>query len=263
MYKIERIEKIREILQMYHKADVSTLSRELNVTDATIRSDLDELEKEGFLSRFHGGAVLQEALPSGSSSFRQPDDDLDDNPAKRRVGSVAASLIRDRENIFLGAGTTSCHIANALRERGDISINVLTNNFPATRILQGCPNIKIHFMGGRVEPDGLFTVPDDLPKTLKGFFVDKMFFSIDGIDLNAGYTLSDTAVHDIILSVAALSGQVIMAADSSKFEKRSFMKVGNLTFAPVVVTNADIPLEFVRYYQEHGILVYTDKDVSV
>ena len=56
MFKIERLRKIKEILADCKQIDVSTLSSLLEVTDATIRNDLEELEKEGFLTRFHGGS---------------------------------------------------------------------------------------------------------------------------------------------------------------------------------------------------------------
>ena len=108
-------------------------------------------------------------------------------------------------------------------------------------------------------PDPFWNISgaDAANQKLSDIYLDKMYFSIDGIDLTAGYTLSDPSVHNIITTVSARSKQTIMAADTVKFNRRSFMKIGDLTFAPVVVSNPDIPESFRKFYQDNGIILYT------
>lgn len=255
MNKLERIRLIQNILTQSGQADVATLSSQLGVSGATIRSDLMELEQMGFLVRYHGGAAL-------NRSEDQPrrhafTDALKYSSDMEQVGAIAAQLIQDHEGVFLGPGNTNYYIALALRERTDITVNVVTNNFMAASAVRGCPGIRLHFVGGLAEPEGLFTMPEDIDASLQGIFLDKFFFSIDGIELNAGYTLSDSSVHNMITAIAGRARETIMAAEVKKFGKCSFMKIGDLSFAPVVVTNPGIPEEYRVYYETHGIRLYT------
>ncbi len=259
MFKIERIRQIKEILKDCGQIDVSSLSSLLNVSDATIRNDLEELEKEGFLTRFHGGATINTTENDESSIAGSGVDFIEYDKNKEDIGIIASRLIREREWIFLGPGTTSYYIAKALRERSNI--NVLTNNFAVADILRDVPNIKVLFLGGQLEHHGFYTIPDDLGKELHNYYVDKAFFSTDGLDLNAGYTLSDTAVYEIILMVMERSRETIMAVDCSKFDQRAFMKIGDIDLVKTVITNVGIPDDYKRYFIEHGIRVYTSYDL--
>ncbi len=257
MNRIERRQEIRKIISANGQAAVNELSASLNVTEATIRSDLEGLEQEGFLTRFHGGASIRQAGPEEAASPLSYADCVEYNPKRAEVGVTAANLITSGEGVFLGPGTTNYYIALALRKRTELNVNIVTNNFLVAGALRGCRSKRLHFIGGRTEPDGLFTVPEDIGMSLADIYLDKMYFSIDGIDLTAGYTLSDPSVHNIITTVSARSKQTIMAADTVKFNRRSFMKIGDLTFAPVVVSNPDIPESFRKFYQDNGIILYT------
>ena len=252
MNKLERQNQLREIFLGLHRAEVADLSRSLGVSEATIRTDLDELEQEGFLTRFHGGALInKKEEPEARSRYLVPYE-----KCKETIGLIGASLVKDFEGVFLGPGSTCYYIALALIKRTDITINVVTNSFLIASVLGDCPHIRLHFIGGRVQ--NLYTISEDLSGELEDIYLDKMFFSIDGIDPAAGYTLSDAAVHEVILTVAGRTKLPIMAADCSKFGKRSFMKIGDMNFAPAVVTTPDIPDLYLNYYKERGVRVYTE-----
>lgn len=260
MFKIERIRRIKEILKDCGQIDVSSLSTLLNVSDATIRNDLEELEQEGFLTRFHGGATINPPESKEHSAGTSWDNMVEYDKNKEDIGVIASKLVREREWIFLGPGTTTYYIAKALRERSNI--NILTNNFGVAGVLRDVPNIKVLFLGGQMEHQGNYTIPDDLNKELHNIYLDKAFFSIDGLDLHAGYTLSDTAVYDIILTVMERSRETIMAVDCSKFDQRAFMKVGDIDLVNTVITNVNIPDVYKRYFIEHGIRTYTSFDLK-
>ena len=258
MNKMERMKYICDLMVKTGKAAVTTLSRDLDVSQATIRADLAELERIGFLTRYHGGAAInrpEENLgPIGTYS------DVETSPEMKEVGLIAAQLVQNHDSIFLGPGRTSCYIAHAFCRRAGLTINVVTNNFMVVDALRTCPNIRLHFIGGLTEPGRLFTVPENISNSLADIYLDKFFFSIDGVDLSAGYTLSDSSVHDMILSVARRSQKTVMVAEAQKFGRRSFMKIGGLDFAPIVVTNPTISEEYETYYANHGIHLYTSAE---
>lgn len=260
MFKVERIRRIKEILRDCHQIEVSALSSLLNVSDATIRNDLEELEHEGFLTRFHGGATINAPATEEPVNTSLKNDFIEYDRNKEEIGMIASRLVREREWIFLGPGTTNYYIAKALRQRS--GINVLTNNFLVATILHDIPHIRVLFLGGQMEHLGFYTVPDDWDKELSNIYLDKAFFSVDGVDLEAGYTLSDKPVFDIIQAIMKRSRETIMAVDCMKFNQRTFMKIGDLDLAMTVITNSSIPDVYKRYYMEHGIPAYTTYDLK-
>lgn len=260
LYKPERIQKIKELMAEMQQVNVSALSSMMGVSEATIRNDLEQLEQEGFLTRFHGGATINKRTASEGALF-SAESGISYRQSKEQIGIIAASLIQDREGVFLGPGTTTYFIALALRKRTDIYANIVTNNFYVAQALRGCSNFWVQFIGGRAHEEGFYTIPEDLHRDLNNLFLDKLFFSIDAIDISYGYTLSDPPAHDTIANAAEHSKQIIMVADYSKFGKRSFIKVGDLTFAKTVVTNAEIPAVYRNYYEAAGIQVVTPDDM--
>lgn len=252
MNKLDRQTCIRDILTQLERAEVIDLSQRLNVSSATIRTDLEALERAGFLTRYHGGAMINKSEEDAAAAATQI---IPYEKSKDEIGRIAASLINDFEGVFLGPGSTCCFIAQALKKRTDITVNVVSNNFLVAAVLGNCPHIRMHFIGGRVQ--NLYTIPENFNQELRDIYLDKFFFSIDGIDTSAGYTLSDPAVHEVITTVARRTKLTILAADVSKFGKRSFMKIGDTDFAQAVVTTPDIPQSFLQHYLKNGIKVYT------
>lgn len=254
MFKIERIQKIKELLLERRQIEVSALSTLLKVSDATIRNDLEELENEGFLTRFHGGAALNYAETSGSTNVCDNAMVLYDRN-KEEIGFIASKLVKEREWIFLGPGTTTYYIAKALAHRSNISI--LTNSFLVVNALKDSPHAKIMFLGGRFQRPGFYAVPDDLESELDNIYLDKTFFSVDGLDLCAGYTLSDIAVLKVIQCVKKHSQEMIMAIDSTKFDQRSFRKVCGIDDIKTIVTNPDFPEHYRQFFSLHNICVHS------
>ena len=258
MNRLERLRRIREIITREGQCDVASLSNTLSVSSATVRSDLEALEQEGFLTRYHGGAELNPPAPEMRRlSFF---DQIEYTPELEQLGQLAAETVQDHEGIFLGPGKTAYYIALALRTRTDMTFNVVSNSFLVAGAVRGYPNVRLHFIGGFTGADRLFTVPDNIADDLQDIYLDKYFFSIDGIDLAAGYTLSDSSIHQLITTVARHSRKTVLVAESKKFGKRSFMKIGDLTFAPMVITSRTIPEEYLSFYNAHNIPVCTCRE---
>lgn len=256
MYKAERLQRIEEILTEQKRVDVSTLSLMLNVTETTIRTDLEQLEKSGFVTRYHGGATLKTAgetrnqLHNVSAEVNIPYD-----KEKEELAKVAAQMVGEREWIFLGPGTTCYYIAKALSGRDNL--NIMTNNFFVTNILSSNPSIRLLFLGGRVQNEGMYTVPDDIKQDLEKIYLNKAFFSVDAASLDGGYTLTDIYILDIIRTVCGCCNESVICVDSKKFNRRSFMRLDDLSFAAAVVSDQKLLPEYQQYYIEHGVKVCT------
>ena len=132
MYAVERKRIIREYLKEHNQAQVQELGKLLNVSEVTVRRDLERLETEGLLTRTHGGAVLNK-------------EDVDDpllevierSGAKEdydRIASIALRLVSDGDVVMLSNGPVNTRIAAALAKRSGLT--VLTNDMSvALRVL--------------------------------------------------------------------------------------------------------------------------------
>ncbi|MCI8638584.1 MAG: DeoR/GlpR transcriptional regulator [Coprococcus sp.] len=98
MFRPERIQKIKEYLLQHEQAYVQALSAQLNVSDATIRNDFNDLEKEGFIVRFHGGAILNDSGRRNQEVRRAlQSDDIGYDRNKEELGIIASHLIQEKE----------------------------------------------------------------------------------------------------------------------------------------------------------------------
>lgn len=147
MFAEERQEKLLGILREKRKVAVSEMCDVFNVSGATIRADLRQLEEEGLLTRTHGGAVLRTR-----ASFEQASDDREivNLSAKERIGQRAAA-VEDGDIIVLDTGTTTLHIARNIRDRQNVT--VVTNDYQIARELEASASIQTILLGGSLRRD--------------------------------------------------------------------------------------------------------------
>src|SRR5262245_10615982 len=200
-----RIEKILQELLENGEVSVETLAQHLNVSAATVRRDLTELERQGLLRRNHGGAVpvapmLYEPFRHVSSFQEQEEKCVAE---KRRIGILAANLISDGDIIAIGAGTTTTQVARSIRHRKGIT--VLTNAINIAMELSHLVDIKVCMTGGYLSGDWFALVGDAAQRFAGEICADKAFIGVDGIHAEHGLTTNysdQAAVHRVMLQRA-------------------------------------------------------------
>ena len=145
LFQLERRKQILAMLESEGKILVKDLEKIFSVSGATIRSDLNDMEKEGLLLRTHGGAM--EIQKTGE------DASLEDRSKKRikqktAIAKVALSLIEPGESLFVDGGTTLTQFIQCLVEHPIKDLTILTNYHPHVLHLNECPEIKTVFIGG-------------------------------------------------------------------------------------------------------------------
>jgi len=212
----DRGELILEELLRNGQVSVDSLARTFNVSAATIRRDLTDLERQGLLRRNHGGAVpvapmLYEAFRHVSSFQEQEQECVAE---KRRIGLAAAGLINDGEIIAIGAGTTTTQVARSIRHRK--AITVVTNAVNIAMELSHLPDIKVCLAGGYLSGDWFAVVGDMAQRNVSEVFVDKVFIGVDGFHSEHGLTTNypdQAAIHRTMMEQAR---QRIVVADHRK-----------------------------------------------
>lgn len=211
-----RAELILQELLRNGEVAVDVLAQQLDVSEATIRRDLTELERQGLLLRSHGGAVpvapmLYEPFRH-LSSFQEQEEKCASE--KRQIGLLAASLIADGEIVAIGAGTTTTQIARSIRHRKGIT--VLTNALNVAMELSHLADIKVCMTGGNLSGDWFALVGDVAQRNVGEMFVDKVFIGVDGIHAEHGLTTNypdQAAIHRAMMRQAR---QRIVVADHRK-----------------------------------------------
>lgn len=261
MFKVARLAKIKEILLDRGQVDVSTLSALLNVSDVTIRSDLEELEKDKFLHRTHGGAILNEDyLKQQDFQNTMLGGKLEYDRNKEYIGQIAAELVSDGEWIFIGQGTTCYYVAKELSKKD--TLNVLTNNLYAAVVLSQNKKANIVVTGGTLIHSDLFLSGDMFLRVLDNIYISKAFMGVTGVDFKSGYTVNDYLEQNVYNKIKEISKELIIVADSSKFNKMSFLSIGPLTMPDIVITNENVPKEYKEFYFDNGVKIFTSYNIK-
>ena len=155
---------------------------------ATVRRDIDKLEKSGFLIKTYGGAVLNDVLTQEIVSSNIDDAYIDE---KIQIGLISSSLIQDNDTIFLGSGSTCMQIARSIVNVKNLTI--VTNSLDIIYELRDRSNINVVSTGGNVQMvnDQLSCYGFVAISSVNGLFIKKSFFSMDAADIEYGYMLKN------------------------------------------------------------------------
>lgn len=241
---------ILEKLDYQGQVDVSSLSKELGVSEVTIRNDLTKLEQKNMLIRARGGAIK---LDRAGVDFAISDKIQQHLEEKKLIGQMAAELIEDGDTIILDSGTTTMEVAKNLQRIEDLT--VITNALNIASLLAEHKSANVILPGGFLLKNSLSLVGATAEESFRNYFCDKLFLAVDGFNTTHG--LSTPSVEEAHLNriMIEISKKVIVVTDSSKFLKRSFAFIAPISAVDVVVTDAGIPLEDQKKLENAGIQV--------
>jgi len=217
MIAAERRNIIKDLLIKNKSAKVSDLVKQFNVSEETIRRDLNQLEKEGFLEKNYGGAILVEKKLPIPSVLPLSERQQQFSREKELIGRKAAELIEEEQTIILDAGTTTWHVATSLAEKGKLTI--ITN---AMNIAEQCTKneaASIYLLGGKLRRNSLSTVGPQAEEELKKYNANYVFLGTSGISLRHGFTSSDLYEAEMKKAMVSAGYKRVVLADHSKLQK--------------------------------------------
>lgn len=235
---------------------------------ATIRRDLGLMEDAGLLLRTHGGAQAlpatgdaEEAAPM-EESYSQVFSSIRMNDAqyeyKDAIARKAIELIDSGDILFVGAGFTGSLLCRHLNRSDKKNITVVTTNITGALELGSNTDIRVFLLGGTVHlgSNHIETLDESIIQNLQKLYFDKLFFTVDGADLDYGYSITNRAQLPLYHYLLQNVKDIYIMLNEEKFNKRTFTHLCDLDSIPNVITNTDIPENYIQYYQEHGIQVY-------
>ena len=228
----QRRERIQAYLAAKKIAATTDLCNLLDVSEATVRRDLEWLEDKGLIERTHGGAIFNERI-NLEQEYKQRA--LRQIEEKRKIGALAASLVEDGDILFINSGTTTTQLIRQIRPELDITI--ITNNLIAA-LEVGEVDYEIILVGGEFQPKSHSVAGRFAVSNLSQVYASKAFIGVDGISLKYGYTIPSNAEAEVVrLMLERTHGPVYVVADHNKWGVVSNFEIAPVHHIPRLITD--------------------------
>lgn len=251
MAQKDRIYRILDRVRDKQRVKAAELAREFNVTGETIRRDLERLEKEGYVARTYGGAVLVQQLPGHANYLERSVQNVE---AKRIMGRLAASLLPEAGAVGCDASTTVLGLIPYIKDNPDLTL--VTNS---VRILNDFMYDRIRIMstGGFVRSRTHSLQGDAVGRVMEDYYLDVCVLGCRSLDLENGVYEGDTEEAYFKNVMVEHSGKVIVAADHTKFGKTSLIRTLPYSKIDFLVTDQEPPEEWIAPLEADGVrLIY-------
>jgi DeoR/GlpR family transcriptional regulator of sugar metabolism len=198
------------------RSHVAELAEEFGVSDMTVRRDLRDLEREGKLTRVHGGAVgVTAERPFAEIAVERFEE-------KDAIGAAAAQMIEDGQTVILDVGTTTLQLARHLHER---ELTVITSNLAIYEELLPESSIELVLLGGVVRRNYRSLVGMITEDALRELRADIAFLGASGVEGDLGVVDTTMVEVPIKRAMMAAAGRSILLVDAAKFEMRGVVRV--------------------------------------
>jgi DeoR/GlpR family transcriptional regulator of sugar metabolism len=244
----ERHKRILDLLGAEGEIKVENLADRLNVSQVTMRKDLDILETQGLVERIHGSAVFSQRSRFNVAFLEELQTQA---TAKKLIAQAAVDYIKDGDSIILDAGTTTFWLAQALVGKFK-SLLVITNSLPAAMELSKA-GYKILLVGGEVLSHSLALTGPVTVNNLESYHVDRAFLGTSGISLSHGYSTADSNDADVKEQMIRAAEETYVLTDSSKFEKNCLVSFADFSDIHLTITDSGISSKIFQEFQKRGI----------
>lgn len=227
-------------------ASLPELAETLQVSESTVRRDLDYLESTGLAKRTHGGVFYTGSAPKlPHFEERQPAQ----WEKKRAIARRAVELIEDHDTVLLDGGTTTYEVARLLVGR---PLQVVTNSLPVANLFASHPNIDLVLLGGYVYPRTGVSLGPYANRMLASLAVRRTVLSVGGVT-ERGYFNSNLLLVETERGMMQAADEVIVVCDSTKFGKQSLAHLCELGAVHVLVVDHEISDSWRRQIEQAGV----------
>lgn len=247
---LERHRRIIDFLKIHKSAEVSNLSALLKVSEVTVRKDLERLERDGLLTRSHGGAVLNDGLLAEPSFAEKEDLYIAE---KRAIAEAAAQLIVDGMTIAIMTGTTLSHMPVLLKGRKQL--NIVTNAINIATELMNTDGIHVFLTGGNIRPNTYALVGEMADRSLEGIFVEVAFIGVNGFSMEHGLTTPSIEEARVVKKMLDQARKVVVVADHTKFGHVAFARICSVDQVHTVITDHLTPTDQIEQLRDKGVNV--------
>jgi DeoR family transcriptional regulator, aga operon transcriptional repressor len=249
-----RRDRVLALLRERDFVRVADLAERFEVSEVTVRGDLDALSERGHLRRVRGGAVPRSGAPA-----ERPFEEAEVTAAeqKRAIARVAAQMVEPGDSIILDVGTTTTAIAQALAARDDLTdVTVFTSSLTIALVLEeATQRLTVVVTGGTLRPKQHSLIEPLAGLVLRSIHAGTAFVGCNGVDPVAGITnvnLPETEIKRLMLHA---SQQRVACADASKLGRVSLAHVCDLDDIDLLITDTGADPQLVQSLRETGLEV--------
>ena len=227
---------------------VSELTELLQVSDMTVRRDLDTLASSGLVEKVHGGATAPGRPATDEPGFEAKSHrQLEE---KEAIAREAAKLVKPRQAVALTAGTTTWRLAHHLHRIPDLT--VVTNSIQVANVLhhEQRPDLTVVLTGGVRTPSDALVGPVAL-SALRSLHVDVLFIGVHGLADDAGLTTPNLLEAEANRALIAAAERVVVVADHTKWGVRGLSRIAGLDEVDTIVTDSRLPRDARALIAEH------------
>ncbi|MCU0449295.1 MAG: DeoR/GlpR family DNA-binding transcription regulator [Bernardetiaceae bacterium] len=254
MLKEERWGLILARLQTGQRVGSAELSRELGVSDDTIRRDLQELAQQGQLRKVHGGALAWVAPPRPPAPLEYGERAHYAQAAKRALAQKSLELLQSGQVVILDGSTTNLQVASLLP--ASLAITVFTNSPVIATALMAHPRAEVILLGGRVFKPSQVTVDQTVTDALAGLRADWYFLGVCSVHPQLGITNFYWEETQIKRRMVLAAARTVALATADKLDTAEHYQVCPCTALHTLVTDAPLGPEQAEVYQRQGVQVW-------
>jgi DeoR family transcriptional regulator of aga operon len=232
----DRLDLTLRLIRGAGRATLADLAARLGVSEMTVRRDLDQLQRQGLVSRVRGGAVALLPPPEAAGFAAREGWQV---ATKSRLGAAAAELVRPGQTVLLDAGTTMAQVAAHLVARAPLTVVAI--GLQAAMRLADQPGIRLLVLGGESRPGERSLVGYLALRALDSLSFDTFLMSIGAVHHTSGWTEFDPDDAAVKQAALARADRAVVVADSTKLGVRAFATVAELSGVDVFVTDTATP----------------------
>lgn len=228
---------------------VQELCDEFGVSPATIRNDLNELERLGMLLRTHGGAVSNaKAVGFELTSMDKENHNL---AQKRAIAQVALDYIKPGTVIVMDTGTTTLELAKALKVMPR-NVTIITNDLLIATTLEQSNDVEVVLIGGTLRKGFHCTTGSTAINMMENLHVDIAFMATNGINITRGLSTPDMDMANVKRRMIEIAQKTILIADSSKIGTNALASFAKVADIDMIITDGGADEEFITEVEANG-----------
>ncbi|MEM1486029.1 DeoR/GlpR family DNA-binding transcription regulator [Oscillospiraceae bacterium PP1C4] len=249
MLAIERLKMIEDILNERGSIVISEISKELGVSEETIRRDLDKLESSNLLHRVRGGAykvnIADDEVPINIREKMYVEE-------KKCIADKCINMLKNYDKVMIGSSTTEVYFAKSIVQSQKY-VSVITNSLKVLKELENSKYMKAIALGGSLRKATSSFVGASAISQLSTIFAEKAFISCTGLDMNFGVTEDNESEAALKSKMIENSSKVILMVDNTKINFIGTYSICDLKKIDTIVTDVALSDKWVDKLTEADV----------
>lgn len=249
LYLEERRQEILRRMEQAGRVSVNELSQQLEVSEVTIRADLQALAERNLIIRTHGGAIPAGSMYELALAMRRQRQVQE----KSRIGQAGAALVSDGDAIFLDSSSTALAIVQHLKTHRYLTI--ITNSLAIAQEMQDAAQVNVVMTGGTLQRETASLIGTDGLEMLRKYNIQKGFFGAHGLNVPEGLTDVSADEAEVKRLLVGMCRQVIAVLDATKWGRVGLASFAQLPEIDTVITDAHASTGLIEQVRSAGIEV--------